>query len=201
MTVTLLLIAATVAVSVFAWRRPAVLHALLYWPPAVARGEWWRLLTHGFVHADWGHLLVNMFVLYFFGSTMEHVLVGRIGEVGFALFYLAGIVLAILPTHLRHRRDPSYRSLGASGAVSAMLFAFILIQPWSTLLVMFVPMPAIVFAVFYLWYEIRAERQGGDGVNHGAHVTGAVWGVAFMLLLEPRLLLLFFDRLLSPPWP
>ena len=116
------------------------------------------------------------------------------------MFYVAGIVVAILPTHFRHLHDTTYRSLGASGAVAAVLFGYILIQPWSTLLVMFIPMPAIVFAVLYLWYSIWADRRGGDQVNHGAHLAGAAWGVAFLLLLEPRLLPRFLERLLAPPW-
>lgn len=198
--VTLALIAVTAVVSLLAWQRPRLLDALIYWPPGVRRGEWWRLLTHGFIHADMAHLLINMLVLFFFGSVMERVLTGRIGAGGFLAFYLAGIVLAILPTHFRHLRDTGYRSLGASGAVAAMLFAYILLRPWSTLLVMFVPMPAIVFAVAYVWYSIRADRRSVDNINHGAHLAGAAWGVAFMLLLEPRLLPRFVERLLSPPW-
>jgi len=200
MTVTLALIAVTVVVSMLAWQRPRLLDQLIYWPPAIRRGEWWRFLTHGFIHADPGHLLVNMIVLYFFGSVMERVLMGRIGEAGFLLFYLAGIGVAMVPTHLRHRKDFDYRSLGASGAVSALLFAYILIQPWSTLLVMFIPMPAIVFAVLYVWYSVWAERNSADNVNHGAHLAGAAWGVVFMLSLEPRLLPRFLHLLFSPPW-
>ena len=198
--VTYLLIAVTVGVSLAAWQQPRLLWAFIYSPTRVRRGEWWRLLTHGFIHADGAHLFVNMLVLFFFGGVMERVLVGRIGELGFLLFYVSGIVIAILPTHFRHLRDLDYRSLGASGAVAAMLFAYILIQPWSTLLVMFIPMPAIVFAVAYVWYSAWAERRSADNVNHGAHLAGAAWGVAFMLLLEPRLLPRFVDRLLSPPW-
>ena len=198
--ITLILIAVTVGVSITAWQQPGWMDRLIYSPRGVNRGEWWRLLTHGFIHADGAHLLVNMLVLFFFGSTMEQVLTGRIGPVGFVLFYLAGIALAILPTHLKHRNDPFYRSLGASGAVSAVLFAYILIQPWSMLIVMIVPMPAIVFAVGYIWYTVWAERNSSDNVNHGAHLAGAVWGVVFMIALEPRVVPYFFERLLSPPW-
>lgn len=200
MIVTGLLIGVTVAMSLAAWQRPPLLHALIYWPPAVRRGEWWRLIGHGFIHADGAHLAVNMIVLFFFGSAMEPVLAARIGELGYLLFYLAGIVVAIVPTHLRHRRERDFRCLGASGAVAAVLFAYILLQPWSTLLVMFVPMPAIVFAVAYVWYSVWAQHHARDNVNHGAHLAGAAWGVAFMLALEPRLLPRFLERLLSPPW-
>lgn len=198
--ITLFLIAITAGVSITAWQQPVWMERLIYSPRSVSRGEWWRLLTHGFVHADGGHLLVNMLVLFFFGSTMEQVLTGRIGPVGFVLFYLAGIALAILPTHFQHRNDVFYRSLGASGAVSALLFAYILIQPWSMLLVVIVPMPAIVFAVAYIGYSVWAERHSGDNVNHGAHLAGAVWGVLFMIALEPRVVPYFLDKLASPPW-
>jgi membrane associated rhomboid family serine protease len=198
---TLILIAVTVAVSVLAWRQPRLLDLLIYWPQAVAQGQWWRLLTHGFVHADGTHLAFNMITLYFFGSVMERLLIDRIGAAGFVSFYLAGILVAMLPSHFRHRHDPSYRSLGASGAVSALLFAFILVQPWAMLLVFFVPTPAIVFAAVYVAYTIWAERADRDNVNHSAHLWGAAWGVGFLLLLEPRLLARFIEQLLSPPWP
>lgn len=198
MSVTLILIGVTAAVSVLAWRSPRLLDRLIYWPPAVTRGEWWRLLTHGFIHADGAHLAFNMITLFFFGTVMERVLAPRIGIAGFVGFYLAGIVAAGLPTHLRHRRDPRYRSLGASGAVAAVLFAYILLAPWSMLLVFFVPVPAIVFAVVYVGYSLWAEYHARDHINHGAHLWGAAWGVAFMLLLEPALLGRFFEELLAP---
>lgn len=200
MILTLFLIAVTVAVSILAWRQPRWLDALIYWPPAVARGQWWRLFTHGFIHGDGTHLAFNMITLFFFGTVMEQVLTGRIGAVGFLLFYLAGILIAILPSHFKHRHDPHYRSLGASGAVAAVLFAYILIQPWSMLFVMFVPMPAIVFAVVYVGYSLWAERNAPGNINHSAHLWGAAWGVGFLLLLEPRLLPRFLEELLSPPW-
>ena len=141
-----------------------------------------------------------MITFFFFGTVMERVLAERIGSVGFALFYLAGILVAILPSHFRHRRDVRYRSLGASGAVAAVLFAFILLQPWAMLLVFFVPAPAIVFAVIYVIYSLWAERSARGNINHSAHLWGAAWGVAFMLLLEPRLLARFLEELVSPPW-
>lgn len=198
MNITLILIAITAVVSWLAWQRPRLLDALIYWPPAVARGEWWRLVSHGFIHADGSHLLFNMITLYFFGSVMERVLIPVIGVAGFVLFYLAGILVAIVPSHLRHRRDASYRSLGASGAVSAVLFAYILLQPWSMLLVFIVPVPAIVFAIVYVGYSYWAERRGMSSINHSAHLWGAAWGVVFMLLLEPRLLPRFVSELLTP---
>ena len=197
--ITLALIGITVGISLLAWQRPRLFDALIYWPPAVGRGQWWRLITHGFIHADATHLLFNMITLFFFGTAMERVLVAHVGTVGFVLFYLAGIVIAILPSHVRHRHDHGYRSLGASGAVAAVLFAYILLQPWAMLLVMFLPMPAIAFAAIYVGYSLWAARRAPDNINHGAHLWGAAWGVGFMLLLEPRLLARFLEQLASPP--
>lgn len=200
MNITLALIAVTVAVSIAAWQKPRLLEALIYWPPAVGRGEYWRLLTHGFIHADGTHLLFNMITFYFFGRIMEQVLTPHIGVAGFVLFYLAGIVMAMIPTHLRQRGNPNYRGLGASGAVSAVLFAFILLRPWSMLLVFVIPVPAIVFATAYIGYSIWAEKQQRDNINHGAHLWGAAWGVVFMLVLEPGLFQHFLERLMNPDW-
>jgi membrane associated rhomboid family serine protease len=197
--ITLGLIVVTSLVSYFAFSNPRLMNALILWPPAVTRGhQWHRLLSYGVVHADFAHLLFNMITLYFFGSVMERVYAPYIGPFGYLLFYLGGLLVAILPSYIRHRNDADYRSLGASGAVSAVLFGYILIEPWSLLLVFFVPVPAIVFAVLYVGYTIWMERRGTDRINHTAHLWGAVYGVVFTLLLEPRIAGLFLQRLLSP---
>ncbi|ASR44599.1 rhomboid family intramembrane serine protease [Xanthomonas citri pv. mangiferaeindicae] len=197
--VTLLLIVVTAVVSWQAFEKPQLLARLILWPPAVDRyRQYDRLLTHGFIHADWQHLLFNMITLFFFGGGIERAFAPYIGPVGFLLFYLSAILVAILPTYLRHRRDPHYRSLGASGAVSAVLFASILLSPWSMLLVFFIPMPAIVFGVCYVGYSIWMDRRGGDNINHSAHLWGAGYGVLFTVMMEPRVLGSFIDRLMSP---
>ncbi|MDG2518231.1 rhomboid family intramembrane serine protease [Lysobacter soli] len=196
---TFALIAVTVLVSWLAFERPALLDRLILWPPAIDRKKQYdRLLTHGFIHADWSHLLFNMITLYFFGRLIERVMAELVGPLGFVLFYLSAIVIAILPTYLRHRHDPTYRSLGASGAVSAVLFAFILLQPWSLIFVFFLPMPAILYAVMYIGYSIYMDKRGGDNINHSAHISGAIYGVLFMLLMEPRFGAAFLQRLMSP---
>lgn len=196
---TLVIIFATVAVSMLAWRDRGLLHRLVLWPPAVQRQrQYWRLLSYGLVHADGPHLLFNMVTLYFFGRLIEGVLGQLAGPFAYVAFYAGGLLVAILPSYLRNRHDPSYRSLGASGAVSAVLFAFILLQPWALLFVFFIPVPAIVFAAIYLAYSIWSSHRGGDNVNHSAHLWGAAYGIGFMLALEPRLLALFWQRLLAP---
>ena len=197
--VTLILIAVTCAVSYFAWQDRRLMDRLILWPPAIAqRGEWHRLFTYGFVHADGAHLLFNMITLYFFGGLVEKLFAAQIGPVGFLLFYLGGILVSILPTYARHRDDPSYRSLGASGAVSAVLFTFILVQPWAVIFIFFIPCPAIVYAVVYIAYSVWMDRRGQDNVNHSAHLWGAAYGVAVSLVIEPRLLRVFLSQLVNP---
>lgn len=196
---TIILIAVTVLVSWLAFERPKLLDRLILWPPAIDRkNQVERLLTHGFIHADWSHLLFNMITLYFFGRVIERFFAQYLGPLGFLLFYLTAIVVAILPTYLRHRHDPHYRSLGASGAVSAVLFAFILLQPWTMIFVFFLPVPAIVYGVAFVGYSFWADHKGSDNTNHNAHLSGAIYGVLFMLLMEPRVGAAFLERLLSP---
>ncbi|MBB1089143.1 rhomboid family intramembrane serine protease [Lysobacter sp. SG-8] len=196
---TLILIAVTVLVSWQAFERPRLIERLILWPPAIARKHQYdRLVTHGFVHADWQHLLFNMITLFFFGRAIEPVFAQRLGSAGFLFFYLSAIVVAILPTWLRHRHDPHYRSLGASGAVSAVLFAFILLAPWSLIFLFFLPVPAILYGVAYVGYSFWMDRKGGDNINHSAHLSGAIYGVLFMFLMEPRVGGVFLERLLNP---
>ncbi len=195
---TLIIIGLTCVVSFVAFSNRHWLEALILWPPAVKRGEYYRLLTYGFVHADGTHLLFNMFTLYFFGQAMEPLYTGTLGPLGFAIFYVLGLLVSIMPTWRANRDNASYRSLGASGAVSAVLFAFILIAPWSMILVFFLPVPAILFAVAYVGYSIYLDRKGGGNINHSAHLWGAAYGVIFTIVMQPKTLQLFFDRLMHP---
>jgi len=197
--VTVLLIALTCVLSWMAMHNARLMDRLILWPPAIQKQHQYdRLITHGFVHADLSHLLFNMITLYFFGRLIERFFAQYIGQVGFALFYLSALLVAILPTYLRHRNDARYRSLGASGAVSAVLFAFILLQPWAMIYVFLLPVPAIVYGVIYVGYSYWMDRRGNDNINHSAHLWGAGYGVLFSLLLEPRIAGAFVDNLLHP---
>ena len=197
--VTYVLIGVTVLVSWQAFNNRALLERLILWPPAIKRHRQYdRLLTHGFIHADTTHLLFNMITLFFFGRAIEPAFVERIGMVGYAAFYLSAIVIAIMPTYLRHANDSHYRSLGASGAVSAVLFSFVLFAPWSRIFVFFIPVPAIVYAVLYIGYSIWMDRRGTDNVNHSAHLWGAVYGMLFTVMMEPRVATTFLARVASP---
>lgn len=199
MPITLIIIAITCIVSFIAFSNRKLMDDLILWPPAITRHrEYHRLVTYGLVHADFGHLLFNMFTLFFFGRVMEVFYASQLGTFGFALFYIGALVVSILPTYLKNRGNPSYHSLGASGAVSAVLFAYILLGPWSRIIVLVIPMPAIVYAVLYTAYSIYMDQRGRDSVNHSAHLWGAAYGVLFTVLVNPRVLPFFLGQLSHP---
>ncbi|AMJ55375.1 rhomboid family intramembrane serine protease [Stenotrophomonas sp. KCTC 12332] len=198
--ITLILIAITALVSWMAFNNRKLADRLILWPPAIDKHKQYdRLVTYGFIHADFGHLLFNMVTLYFFGRSIEVIMLGITGQWWvYPLFYLAALVVSILPTYLKNQKNPNYLSLGASGAVSAVLFAYILVAPWKLILVMFIPAPAIIYAAFYVGYSIWMDKKGGDNVNHSAHLAGAAFGVMFMLIMEPELLQHFLQSLMNP---
>ncbi|MDR6674893.1 rhomboid family intramembrane serine protease [Xanthomonas sp. 1678] len=200
--VNLILIALTVLVSWVAFNNRKLLDRLILWPPAIDRHRQYdRLVTHGFIHADFPHLLFNMITLYFFGGPIETLMERQTGSVlTYPLFYLAALVVAILPSYLKNQKNPNYFSLGASGAVSAVLFAYILLAPWTGIYFFFIPIPipAILYALFYVGYSIWMDRRGGDNVNHSAHLAGAAFGVMFLLIMEPSVLQHFLDQLAQP---
>jgi len=198
-TINLVIIAITCLISMLAFGNAEMIGKLILWPPAISRDrQYYRLITYGLIHANPQHLLFNMITLYFFGSTMERFYDQHLGDFGYVIFYIGGLIVSILPTYFDNRENPEYRSLGASGAVSAALFASILLQPWTTLLVFFVPMPAIVYAVLYIAYSIYMDRRGSGNVNHSAHLWGAAYGVALTVVIEPAVISRFLDSLAHP---
>jgi membrane associated rhomboid family serine protease len=181
---TLLLIASVVLVTLLAWLYKPMHYALMLTPSKVRKnGQIYRLLTAGWLHGDISHLAVNMFSLYFF---TEHVL--RVLDVKRFLFlYISSVVVAFIPTTLRHMRNPDYHSLGASGAVAAVMFSAVLLNPKLKLALLFlpIPVPGLIFALAYLAYSVWQSYGSRDNINHDAHFSGAVYGAALTYLFEP----------------
>ncbi|MCS6991546.1 MAG: rhomboid family intramembrane serine protease [Chitinophagales bacterium] len=202
MSVVLIIILITVLFSYSGFRQPLLLERMAMRPYAIAHhGEWWRFITSGLIHANWPHLLINMLVLYSFGTVVlryYQLYFDPWGTALFILLYVAGIVVSDLPTYFRYRHVSWYASLGASGAVSAVTFAFVLIDPRNTIFLMgMLPMPAIVWGVLYLAYSHIMSYRGGDNINHSAHFTGAVFGLAFTAMLRPAFMEEFLRKLLG----
>ena len=197
-TITLILI--TVVISMVALSNQKVMDRLIFWTPAMQRGQYDRFITHGFVHADGPHLLFNMITLFFFGNIIESFYRQFFYDMGFVLFYLGGLVFAILPSYFKHRNDARWASLGASGAVSAVLFAYILFKPWDLIFVFFIPVPAIIFAILYVGYSIWSGKRGNSNINHSAHLWGAAYGVVMTIILEPAVLPHFLTQLPKLPF-
>lgn len=195
---TLIIIIITALISFSAFNNSRIYNDLIMYPPAINRGQYYRLLTSGFIHADFMHLIFNMLTLWFFGKVLEERYFMYFGKFTFLIFYLAAITLSDLPSYIKHKNNSSYASLGASGGVSAILFAYIILAPWSTIYLFFLPVPAIVFGVVYLVYSQYMARKGGDNINHDAHFWGAVIGVAGVLLLDNEAIPRFIQLIQQP---
>ncbi len=204
---TYLLIALTVIVSILCMQNESLFNKLKFNAYMVwHRKEYYRLLTHGFVHAGWGHLIVNMFVLYFFGRSSESVLkqLDFSGYISmypliYVLMYLLSIVFASSISLFQHKHNHWYNSVGASGAVAAVLFFFIFFNPWEKIYMLLIPIPipGIVFAVLYLAYSHYMSKKGSDNVNHDAHLLGALFGFVFPLFIDLALFKVFLQQLTS----
>ncbi|MDR2127039.1 MAG: rhomboid family intramembrane serine protease [Prevotellaceae bacterium] len=202
MDLTLILIIITVLASIAAFESPRIFDRLLLSPYMIVhRNEWYRVITHGFIHANWAHLLINMFVFYSFGQALTYYLSLSIGNtmIHFLAVYFGGMVFATLTTIVKHRNNYAYRGIGASGAVSAVLFACIFFNPWSKLLFMgIIPVPGIIFAALYLLYCTYMSRNSNDNINHDAHLYGALFGFVYPIVVEPDLLRYFINMLMHP---
>jgi membrane associated rhomboid family serine protease len=210
LTITLIIIIITVLVSVSAFTNEKIMNDLIFYPPAVTYNkQWYRFITCGLIHADFFHLLFNMYTFYIFGIEMRNSVedeFSRIfqekGKVLYLLMYVSALVVCLLPTYSRHKTDSAYRSLGASGAVSAVLFAAILLNPLENLTLLFLPIgiPGFIFAVLYLGISTYLDRRGGGNINHSAHLWGALYGIAFVIICaylfsDEKVLEIFFEKI------
>jgi membrane associated rhomboid family serine protease len=183
--VALVIFVATLAASLLGlFAAPKIIERSLFRPYYFLRRQQYdTIVTSGFVHADLPHLIFNMMTFWFFAFPLEK----EIGPVRFALLYFLGLVVSDAGTFFKHRNDPQYASLGASGAISAVLFAAIVYFPWMKLFIIPIPLPipAPLFAVAYVAYSWWSARQARGRINHDAHLGGALFGLVFVLLTDP----------------
>ncbi|MDZ7755353.1 rhomboid family intramembrane serine protease [Rhodohalobacter sp.] len=186
MTVTLTLIAVTGFISIIAlYINPKVMDLGMLRPYRTVRdGTWYEVITSGFLHAGIGHLLVNMFVLFFFGVVIEQT----IGTYHYLALYFSGLVFSAIPSLVRHRENPNYATLGASGAVESVLFGFIFLYPTEKIVIILlpIPIPAWIFGILFLLYSVFESKREGGNVNHEAHIAGAIWGILYMIFFIPN---------------
>lgn len=197
---TIILIVITVAVSFAAFKSPKLMDQLQFNASKIYhKKEYHRLITHAFVHANWEHLFVNMIVLFSFGRAIEMYFKYNFGNKFiqyYILLYFGGILVSNIYAMIKHRNNYFYNSVGASGAVSAVLFAAIFFDPWNSIYFFgILPIPGIVFAVLYLIYSYQMSTKQKDNVAHDAHFLGALFGFIFPILLNPMLFEEFLDKL------
>ena len=175
----------TIGISLMGlFQSPRIIDMCLFRPYHFHRDKQYdTMILSGFVHADVGHLLFNMFTFYFFAFPMERF----IGTVPFLILYFFGLVISHSCTWYKQRNNPGYASLGASGAISAVLFAYIVYFPTTTLMIIPIPIPipAFLFAIGYVAYSYWASTQNTGRINHDAHLCGAISGLLFVALTDP----------------
>ncbi|WP_372933796.1 rhomboid family intramembrane serine protease [Mariniphaga sediminis] len=198
--ITWLIIGTTAAVSFLAFQNVALMEKLQFNAAQIVhRKHYYRLISHAFVHVSWTHLIVNMLVLFFFGRNVENYFsyfFGNKGEFYFVILYLGGMLVSNVWSLIKHQNDYYYNAVGASGAVSAVLFTFIFLDPWEKLyLFAIIPIPGIVFGVGYLIYSYQMSKRKMDNVAHDAHFLGAVFGFVFPIILNPELFKRFIELL------
>lgn len=187
--ITLIIIVVTVIVSLIGFSNSQVTDNLIFYPPAVTENkQYYRFITCGFIHADLGHLLFNMLSFYLFSNALvEPAFMSYFGDYGRAvllIMYLLALIVSLLPTYAKNKMNTEYRSLGASGAVSAVVFAGIMISPLSQLGFFIIPpvIPGFIFGPLFLIFSAYLDKRGGGNINHSAHIWGALFGVAFLIV-------------------
>jgi membrane associated rhomboid family serine protease len=198
MTLTIIII--TCIISIIAFSNHDLFYRLQFNAYAVAHEkQWYRTFTYTLLHADWMHLFVNIFVLYFFGAVVENYFEYYFEEKAtfyFLSLYIGGTFISVLPTFYKYKDSPSYNSVGASGAVSAIVFSSIIMNPMNSIcLYGILCLPGIIWAVAYLAYSYYMSKKSMDNINHNAHFTGAVFGIIFTILLKPSLVINFWRQI------
>lgn len=214
MSITNIIVGLTVVVSLLALNNPSLMSKMLLNPyQVIQRKEYYRIFTHAFIHGNFLHLFFNMYVLYSFGNLIETIFTNQEvfnrlfpsmdfwgvskGYLIYILVYFGGLMFAVLPSLKKHQNNPSYNSLGASGAVSAVVMVFILVMPTSNLQILFIPfnIPAFILGAAYLIYEYVMSKKGNTGIAHDAHLLGAVFGLVLILVVQPSMGLHFLNEI------
>ena len=189
MTLTLIITIATVGISLVAMNNQTLMDKCIFHPYSIAKdpSQWYRAVTCGFIHADIPHLAFNMFSFYMFGDLVEQNfmrLFGDMGHILYILFYVSALVARIIPTYFRYQKKYNYFSLGASGAVSAIVFAGIFLEPKLPIGIIFIPVfiPGFLFGPIYLALTIYLSKKGNGNINHSAHLWGSLYGIVFLIL-------------------
>lgn len=189
LTITVIIIIITTLVSLGGFSNQKIINDLIFYPPAVThRKQWYRFFSCGLIHADFGHLLFNMLSLYLFGRFVEQKFIEIFAEAGkwyYLAMYISALLISLLPTYFKNKDNYQYRSLGASGAVSAVVFAGLMIAPYVEVGFFIIPpiIPGFIFGPLYLLISAWLDRRGGDNINHSAHLWGALYGVIFIIVI------------------
>jgi membrane associated rhomboid family serine protease len=199
---TYIIIGVTTAISLYAFQAPGVMSAFMMNPyHAREKRQYYRFITSGFIHKDHVHLLWNMFSLYFFGTAIERefqFLFGTAGGLYFIALYILAIVVSDIPTYFKHQDNPGYNSLGASGGVSAVIFAFIIFEPLADICLYFaLCMPGFILGGLYIVFSWYQGRKSNDNINHDAHLYGALFGLIFCVIVAPSSIGNFFEQIIK----
>lgn len=203
MSTTIFIILITGITSFLAFRDANIFNKMKFNPYMVLhRKQWYRFLSYSLLHADWGHLLINMFVLFSFGSGVEQIFeIYFEGDsiLYFVLLYVGGVVFSVLYSFAKHKNNHWYNAVGASGAVSAVLFSSIIMYPQGEIMFLLlpIPIPAFIFGILYLAYSAYMAKKASDNVGHDAHFWGAVYGIAFTIILRPAFFTEFFNYIFN----
>jgi membrane associated rhomboid family serine protease len=196
--ITFTIIGITVLISLVAFNNAELRNKSLFYPYIMQNPkEYYRFLSHGFIHADYIHLFFNMFTLYQFGRLAEVILFNK---PQYILLYITALVASSIFDFIKKKNNSGYAALGASGAVSAVLFASIILDPWFKGVAVFgiIELPNLLFGVLYIAYCAYMDKRGGDNIGHGAHLWGSVWGFVFTAIVRPDLFVNFIDKLMHP---
>lgn len=198
--ITLIIVLITCGVSILAFQQPDLMQKLQFNPYTIKRrNQWYRFVTHALLHADWLHLIINMLVLYSFGQSTVcffTLYLGNLGVPAFIAMYVLAVIASSVSTYRKHQDNHWYNAVGASGAVSAVLFSHVLFSPLTKIyLYGILPLPSLLWAALYVGYSMWSSRNSNDNINHEAHLWGALFGLLFTALVCPGVLQTFFFQL------